>query len=119
MNAVSKPAAITLDASGESLGRLASLAAQYLQGKHLVSYSPNKDEGVSVTVKNLSSVHMAVPKLTGKRYYTHTNYPGNMRIATLKEKWTKNPQKLFVKMVGGMLPKNKLRKERLKRLLFA
>ncbi len=113
-----KSAIITLDASGKSLGRLASLTAQYLQGKHLVSYSPNKDEGVSVTVKNLSSVHMAAPKLTGKRYYTHTNYPGNMRIATLKEKWAKNPQKLFVKMVGGMLPKNKLRKERLKRLLF-
>jgi len=119
MTIETQPAAITFDASGKSLGRLASMTAQYLQGKHLVTYSPNKDEGVSVTVKNLSLVRIAASKFTGKRYYTHTNYPGNMRIATLKEKWAKDPQKLFVKMVGGMLPKNKLRKMRLKRLLFA
>ncbi|MEW6610856.1 MAG: uL13 family ribosomal protein [Patescibacteria group bacterium] len=109
---------ITLDASGKSLGRLASLSAYYLQGKHKVTYASHKDEEVSVMVKNLSLVHIAVPKLTGKHYYTHTNYPGNLRIKTLKEKWSKNPQKLFVAMVGGMLPKNKLRKKRLSRLSF-
>ena len=109
---------IALDASGRALGRLASEAARYLQGKHHPTWSPNLDHGALVTVKNLHQARFTGGKLKQKLYYRHTNYPGNMRIMTLKESWQKNPQVVLRNMVAKMLPKNKLRKAMLKRLKF-
>ncbi|OGL79530.1 50S ribosomal protein L13 [Candidatus Uhrbacteria bacterium RIFCSPHIGHO2_12_FULL_54_23] len=107
---------ITLDASGKSLGRLATETARFLQGKHAVTWSPNIDAGARVVIQHLRKAKFTGSKMTGKIYYRHTNYPGNMKTATLKEKWEKRPGNVFHDVVSRMLPKNKLRKEMLKRL---
>jgi len=109
---------IILDASGMSLGRVASEAARYLQGKHKPTWAPNLDQGAYVAVKNLLQARFTGNKLKRKLYYRHTNYVGNMKVATLSTLWRKNPQSIFANMVSKMLPKNKLRKEMLKRLRF-
>lgn len=113
-----KRESITLDATGKSLGRLATEAVRYLQGKHQQTWRPNIDAGTHVIIAHLIQVRFTGNKMTGKKYYRHTNYPGNMKVATLKEKWCKKPQAVFHAVVAGMLPKNKLRKEMLKRLSY-
>jgi large subunit ribosomal protein L13 len=107
---------VTLDVAGKSLGRVATEVARYLQGKHQVTWSPNTDCGIRVTVTNLAKAKFTGAKETGKLYYRHTNYPGNMKIVTLKAKWSKSPKDVFENVISRMLPKNKLRKEMLKRL---
>lgn len=107
---------ITLDASGKSLGRVASEVARFLQGKHMATWAPNIDGGAAVTVKNLHAAKFTGNKMKTKVYYRHTNYPGNMKTATLQEMWRKSPGKLFVLVVAKMLPKNTLRKKMLQRL---
>ncbi len=109
--------AVKLDAQGKSLGRLASRIAFLLQDKHLPQYAPNKEGETFVEVENLDKIKFALPKLRTKIYYHHTRYMGHMQKVPLPEAWAKSPTRVLQKAVRGMLPKNKLRKLRMKRLI--
>ncbi len=108
----------TIDASGQILGRLASRIAVLLQGKHKPTWAPHKDEGDTVVIENVSKIQVTGNKLSKKIYYWHTGYPGHLRSETLEKRMAKNPGKVLHDAVYNMLPKNKLRKGMLKRLII-
>lgn len=107
----------TLDATGQSLGRLASEAASILLGKKSPHYKQNEVLPVEVTIVNASKLAMTEKRIAGKDYTHYTGYPGGLRttsMAMLIEK--KGIGEVLRKAVDGMIPRNKLRKERMKRL---
>jgi len=106
----------TLDASKQPLGRLAVEAARLLIGKHKEDYTPNYDLGDSVTVTNAKKLVLTGNKMEAKIYYRHSWYPGGLTEETAKEKLAKDPASIIEHAVEGMLPKNRLRKGRMKRL---
>ncbi|SMO77886.1 LSU ribosomal protein L13P [Balnearium lithotrophicum] len=105
-----------VDATGKTLGRLASEIAKILMGKHKPTYTPHVDGGDFVVVVNAEKVFVTGKKLDKKVYYWHTGYPGGLKQATLKELLQKKPEEVIRLAVRGMLPKNKLRDRRMKRL---
>lgn len=105
-----------LDASGKVPGRFATEVAILLMGKHKVSYRPHIDAGDFVEVNNISQLKFTGKKLIQDVRYTHSMYRGGLKIAPLAKLFKETPDKLFKKMVSKMLPKNKLRKEMIKRL---
>ncbi|MFH7882395.1 MAG: 50S ribosomal protein L13 [Candidatus Aenigmatarchaeota archaeon] len=109
---------IEIDANNKSLGRLSTLIAYYLQGKHKPNYAPYIDFPVYVKIKNWKNIKFTGNKFEKKLIYKHTGYIGHLRKYTLKELWQRNPLKIIQKAVAGMLPKNKLRKNRLKRIIL-
>ncbi|MGB9763021.1 MAG: 50S ribosomal protein L13 [Minisyncoccia bacterium] len=109
---------IILDATGQSLGRLASKVAVLLQDKNKATYEPNKTGTNVVIVNNLSKINFKGTKIKTKVYYRHTGYLGHLKELSLKELWKKDPKKIFINAVRGMLPKNKLRDRRLKKLII-
>jgi len=106
----------TIDATGKSLGRLAVQVANLLRGKNKPTFFAYKDEGDFVIVKNIKDVKITGKKLDQKKYYSHSGYAGGLREVTMKELMTKKPGEVLRRTVSGMLPKNKLRKEFIKRL---
>ncbi len=106
----------TIDASGKILGKLAVEVAILLRGKHKPDFSPNKDIGDFVEIINIEKIKFSGKKFEQKVYWHHTGYPGGIKSQTLKELFEKNPQKVFIKAVKGMLPKNKLAAKQIKRL---
>ena len=107
----------TIDAEGQSLGRMASRIAVLLQDKHKPEYAPNKVGETVVVIENLSKIKpFKETKLRTKIYYKHTGYIGHLRETKLADMWEKDPEKVLRMAVRGMLPKNKLRDKRLKRL---
>jgi len=108
--------AITIDAKGKSIGRLASEVAKFLQGKHLADYEPQKLSGVRVKVENLSQVKFTGKKFDRRVFYKHTGYIGHLKEIKLKELWKKRPKEVFYRALRGMLPKNALRKRWLQNL---
>lgn len=114
-----KRASQTIDASQRSLGRLAGEIALVLRGKNKADFAPYKDEGDIVVIKNVDQLKITGKKLTGKIYYRHSGYPGGFRKERLEEVIAKKGMKEVLKRaVWGMLPKNKLRAEQIKRLKF-
>jgi large subunit ribosomal protein L13 len=109
---------IEIDASNKPLGRLSTLIAYYLQGKHKKDYAPYIDFPVYVKIKNWDKIVFTGKKLDKKIVYKSTGYIGNVKEYKLKELWKKQPLKVIQKAVSGMLPKNKLRKRRLKRIIL-
>lgn len=107
-----------IDATGEVSGRVASNIAILLRGKNKASYAPNIDNGDFVEVANASKLRFTGKKLEQKKYYHFSGYPGGLKDKKLKEVFANNPQKVLHKAVYNMLPKNKLRKEFIKRLKF-
>ena len=108
----------TLDATGQSLGRLSTQIATILRGKDKPSWEPHIDAGDFVEVTNLDKVKITGKKLTDKIYYHHTGYPGGIRSQTLKEKIEKKGyDQVLADMVYNMLPDNKTRKTLMKRLI--
>jgi len=108
---------VTIDVEGQSLGRLASRIAVLLQDKHKSEYAPNKVGDTVVIIENLSKIKpFKETKLSTKIYYKHTGYIGHLRETKLSDLWEKDPKKVLRMAVRGMLPKNKLRDKRLKRL---
>lgn len=105
-----------IDATGQSVGRLATQIATLLQGKHRVDYVPHIDLGDIIEVRNAAKVKITGQKLEGKFFYAYSGYPGGMRKTQLKDVMAKNPAEALTHAVYSMLPKNKLRKDRLKRL---
>lgn len=105
-----------IDASTLPLGKLATIIADKLMGKSKVTYTPHIDNGDYVVVTNAKDLVVTSEKLTQKKYYHHSGYPGGLKTLTLAEVLDKNPALAIQSAVQGMLPKNKLLKERMKRL---
>ncbi len=107
---------ILIDASSAPLGRVSTQIAKYLIGKYKPSYTPHIDGGDYVVVINAAVVPVTGDKEEQKTYYRHSGFPGGIKDATLKEVREKFPERIIEKAVQGMLPKNKLSPERMKRL---
>ena len=105
-----------IDASTAPLGRVATLIAAHLTGKNKPTYTPHVDNGDYVVVINAEKVVVTGNKETGKVYYRHSGFPGGIKDATVAEVREKFPERLIEAAVKGMLPKNKLANERMKRL---
>ncbi len=105
-----------IDADGKVLGRLASRIAIILMGKHKPDYLPYLDIGDFIVVINAEKIKVTGSKLENKFYYRHSGYPGGLKSTTLKELLKKHPERVIMYAVKNMLPKNKLKKRRLKRL---
>ena len=106
------------NAQGKVLGRLATEIAEVLSGKRKVDYAPNVDGGDFVVVINSDGVIVTGSKKKNKMYYRHSGYPGGLKEMTFEELLKKDSRKIIEKAVYGMLPKNKLRAEMMKRLLI-
>jgi large subunit ribosomal protein L13 len=107
---------VNIDATGQSLGRLASRIAILLQDKNKATFEPNKAGTNTVIVNNFSKIHFKGNKPKTKIYYKHTGYIGHLKETTLAKMWEKDPQRILKMAVSGMLPKNKLLSKRIKRL---
>ncbi|MCL4358498.1 MAG: 50S ribosomal protein L13 [Patescibacteria group bacterium] len=107
---------ILIDAKNKVLGRLATEVARYLQGKHRRDYDPAIDFPVEVNLKNYDQIVFTGRKLDQKFFYHHTGYLGHLKEYRLKNVWRVQPLKVIQRAVGGMLPKNRLRQRRLKRI---
>jgi len=105
-----------IDATNKVLGRLASEIAKILQGKHKVNFRPERNTDEIVEVKNVDKMKITGKKLKTKVYYRHSGYPGGLKRITLEELFNKDPGEVLRRAVLGMLPKNRLRKKRIKRL---
>ncbi|OGV95993.1 50S ribosomal protein L13 [Microgenomates group bacterium RBG_16_45_19] len=105
-----------LDLNGQTLGRASTQIAAWLIGKHRPYYTPNLDCGDYVVAINASQVKVTGQKPTTKLYRHHTGFPGGFRELTYSQVAAKDPREIIIKAVTGMLPKNKLRSRRLKRL---
>ena len=105
-----------IDAEGKTLGRLAVTVADILRGKNKAEYTPNVDTGDFVIVINAEKIHVSGKKMTDKKYYSHTGYPGGLKVATLRELMEKNPCLAIEKAVKGMLPHNTLGQEQFTKL---
>lgn len=110
----------TIDAAGKAPGRLASDIAALLIGKHKPDYAPNVDSGDTVRVVNADQMKLSSQKkMEQKKYYRHTGYANGLKTETLKEVWEKRgADEVLRRAVSKMLPKNKLRPERMKRLII-
>ncbi|KAJ1996879.1 54S ribosomal protein L23, mitochondrial, partial [Coemansia thaxteri] len=106
-----------VDARGQVLGRLGTQIAQTLMGKHKPIYDPASDCGDYVVVVNAKHVAVTGRKRELKLYRHHTGFPGGLKEITMAQLQQKNPEKIIEKAVSGMLPKNRLRKVRMERLL--
>ena len=98
------------------LGKLAVVIADKLMGKSKVTYTPHIDGGDYVIVTNAKDVVVTGEKMTQKKYYRHSQYPGGLQELKLSEVIEKDPSRVIIDAVKGMLPKNKLAADRLKRL---
>lgn len=98
----------TVDASGKTLGRLASEIAKRLRGKHKPEYTPHVDTGDFIVVINASQVKITGNKSKDKVYYSHSGYPGGIKAITFEKLLAKSPERVIEKAVKGMLPKNPL-----------
>ena len=105
-----------IDAEGKSLGRVASLAATYLRGKHKPTYTPNIDCGDNIIIINAEKVNLTGNKMNGKMYYNHSQYLGGLRERTAKEMIEKYPVEMVERAVKGMLPHNRLGRQMYKKL---
>lgn len=116
-----KPSEVTrkwvlVDASEATLGRVATTVAKYLIGKYKPTYTAHIDAGDFVVVTNAARVQVTGDKLTDKKYYRHSGFPGGIKERTLQEQLDRDATRVIVDAVAGMLPKNKLVDGRLKRL---
>ena len=105
-----------IDASTMPLGKLAVVIADKLMGKSKVAYTPHIDNGDYVVVVNAKNLVVTGDKMVDKKYYRHSGFPGGLTELKLEEVIEKNPAVAITAAVKGMLPKNKLAAERLKRL---
>lgn len=108
-----KPADVTrdwylVDATGKTLGRLATEISRRLRGKHKPIYTPHVDTGDYVVVVNAGKIRVTGNKLQDKMYYRNTGYIGNLKEANLAEMLNKKPEKVIELAVKGMLPRNPL-----------
>jgi large subunit ribosomal protein L13 len=105
-----------IDATDVVLGRLAVQVATLLRGKHKPTYAPHVDGGDFVIVVNAGKVALSSDKATSKLAYRHSGYPGGLSSISIGELLEKDPRRAIEKAVWGMLPKNRLSRQMLKKL---
>jgi large subunit ribosomal protein L13 len=105
-----------VDASDQTLGRLATRIATLLEGKHKPIYSPHIDTGDHVVVVNAGKVKVTGNKLVQKRYYRHSGYPGGLKEESLQALLGRKPELVIERAVKGMLPQNRLGRAMIKKL---
>ncbi len=105
-----------IDATDETLGRLATKIAKLLTGKHKVDYTPHMDMGDYVVLINAKNVKLTGNKLLAKTYKRHSGHPGGFREESAGRLMDRDPRKVIEHAVTGMLAKNKLQDPRLRRL---
>lgn len=108
-----------VDVKGETLGRVAVKVAGFLQGKDSPEYAPHKLGDTKVVIKNAGMIKITGKKAAQKVYYRHSGRPGHLKKTTYKEAFEKNPEWVIRHAVSGMLPKNRLRAQRLKLIEFS
>ena len=107
---------LVVDASGQTLGRLATQVADALRGKRKPEYTPHCDTGDFVVVVNAEKVEVTGKKRTEKLYYRHSGYPGGLRRRTFAEIQARRPEEVIRLAVKGMLPRNRLGRQQLRKL---
>ena len=105
-----------IDADNVPLGRISSEIAQVLRGKHKPTFAPHVDGGDFVIVLNADKVHVSGSKDVDKLYFRHSGYPGGLRAQTLSQLHQSRPERLIEIAVRGMLPKNRLGRQIIKKL---
>ncbi|MBI2037330.1 MAG: 50S ribosomal protein L13 [Candidatus Magasanikbacteria bacterium] len=109
---------ITIDASGQVVGRLATKIAMILMGKNKPDYLPHIDSGDKVEILNVSELRFTGKKMVAKEYKHHSMHPGGLKIKLAKDVMKTNPKEIVLHAVSKMLPKNKTRDARLQRVSF-
>ena len=105
-----------IDATDVVLGRLATHAAAILRGKHKPTFAPHVDTGDFVIVINADKVALTGAKLEQKKAYRHSGYPGGLRAVTYSQLLEKFPERAVEKAIRGILPKNSLGRDQIKKL---
>lgn len=105
-----------VDASGKTLGRLATQIANKIRGKDKPHFTPHMDTGDFVVVVNCEKIQMTGKKWTEKKYYTHSRFFGSLKSKTAEQVLADTPEFLIEEAVSGMLPKNKLSRQLIKKL---
>lgn len=105
-----------VDAEGQTLGRLASLIAPILRGKHKPTFSPHIDAGDYVVVINCEKLVVTGNRMESKKYYHHSGYPGGIKEITLRRQLETHPDRVIENAVHGMLPKGPLGRAMIKKL---
>lgn len=105
-----------VDATDETLGRLASRIARVLEGKHKPTFAPHLDSGDHVVVLNASRIRVTRDKLESKLYIRHSGYPQGYKEETLGELLARRPEQVIRRAVKGMLPHNRLGAQQLRKL---
>jgi large subunit ribosomal protein L13 len=106
----------TINASERAVGRIATEVSELLRGKNEPSFERHIDKGGFVVVENIKEIRVTGKKLDQKTYYHYSGYPGGLKEKKMGELFDKNPAEVLRKAVYNMLPKNRLRKEMIKRL---
>jgi large subunit ribosomal protein L13 len=107
---------LVVDATGQTLGRLATQIADALRGKRKPEYTPHCDTGDFVVVVNAEKIAVTGNKRTEKRYYRHSGFPGGLKSRTLEEMLDRRPEEVIRIAVKGMLPRNRLARKQLTKL---
>ena len=107
---------LVVDATGKTLGRLATQIADILRGKRKPQYTPHVDVGDFVIVVNAERISVTGNKRAEKRYYRHSGYPGGLRSRTLEEMLARRPEEVIRLAVKGMLPRTRLGRKQLTKL---
>ena len=105
-----------VDATGQTLGRLASRIAAVLRGKHKPTFTPHLDAGDFVIVTNCDKIHVTGDKLDSVRYYRHSRFPGGLKSRTMREQLDRFPDCVIFEAVKGMMPKTRLGRAQMKKL---
>ena len=105
-----------LDCTGKKLGRLSVKVANILRGKNKPEYTPNSDVGDFVILLNAKKIEVTGKKATDKIYYRHSGFPGGIKQISFQDQMEKNPEKVIRDAVKGMLPKNRLNRQIIKKL---
>jgi large subunit ribosomal protein L13 len=107
---------LVVDASGQTLGRLATQIADTLRGKRKPEYTPHCDVGDFVIVVNAEKIAVTGNKREDKLYHRHSGYPGGLRTRSLADMLERRPEEVIRKAVKGMLPRNRLARQQLRKL---
>jgi large subunit ribosomal protein L13 len=107
---------LVVDATGQTLGRLATQIAVALRGKNKPEYTPHVDTGDFVIVVNAERISVTGKKREDKKYYRHSGYPGGLKERTLNDMLERRPEEVIRLAVKGMLPRNRLARKQLTKL---
>jgi large subunit ribosomal protein L13 len=105
-----------IDATGKTLGRLATEVASRLRGKHKADYTPHMDNGDYIVIINAGAIRVSGRKFKDKIYHSYSGYPGGLKTTTFEKLQTKHPEKAIETAVKGMLPKGPLGREMFRKL---